>query len=62
VAQDVLLTLDPDDIEEPHAQRLVGDDVVASADIVKYEEGSDLRGEERGRFAEERAARMAAAE
>jgi glutamine amidotransferase len=62
VAQDVLLTLDPDDIEEPHAQRLVGDAVVAKADIVKYEEGSDLRGEERGRFAEERAARMAAAE
>jgi hypothetical protein len=62
VAQDVLLTLDPDDIEEPHAERLVGDDFVARADIVKYEEGSDLRGEERGKFAEERAARMAAAE
>ena len=29
---------------------------------MKFEEGSDLRGEERGRFAEERAARMAAAE
>lgn len=62
VAQDVLLTLDPDDIEEPHAERLVGDEWVARAEIVKFEEGSDLRGEERGRFAEERAARMAAAE
>jgi predicted glutamine amidotransferase len=62
VAQDVLLTLDPDDVEEPHAERLVGDAVMARADIVKYEEGSDLRGEERGKFAEERAARMAAAE
>jgi predicted glutamine amidotransferase len=62
VAQDVLLTLDPDDIEEPHAERLVGDGLVARADIKKYEEGSGLRGEERGRFAEERAARMAVAE
>ncbi len=62
VAQDVLLTLDPDDVEEPHAERLVGDTWVKRADIVKFEEGSGLRGEERGRFAEERAARMAAAE
>jgi predicted glutamine amidotransferase len=62
VAQDVLLTLDPADVEEPHAERLVGDEVMARADIVKYEEGSELRGEERGKFAEERAARMAAAE
>ena len=58
VAQDVLLTLDPDDVEEPHAERLVGDTWVERADIVKFEEGSGLRGEERGRFAEERAARM----
>ena len=62
VAQDVLLTLDPRDIEEPHARRLVGDEMMARADIVKYEEGSELRGEARGRFAEERAARMVAAE
>jgi predicted glutamine amidotransferase len=62
VAQDVLLTLDPDDVEEPHAERLVGDEMVARADIVKYEDGSELRGEERGKFAEERAARVAAAE
>jgi predicted glutamine amidotransferase len=62
VAQDVLLTLDPKDVEEPHAERLVGDVMVARADIVKFEEGAQLRGEERGKFAEERAARMAAAE
>jgi predicted glutamine amidotransferase len=62
VAQDVLLTLDPHDVEEPHAERLVGDALVEKADIVKFTEGHDLRGEERGRFAEERAARLAAAE
>ncbi|HEY7631125.1 MAG TPA: class II glutamine amidotransferase [Thermoleophilaceae bacterium] len=62
VAQDVLLTLDPRDVEEPHAERLVGDELVERADITKFTEGHELRGEERGRFAEERAARMAAAE
>jgi predicted glutamine amidotransferase len=62
VAQDVLLTLDPHDVEEPHAERLVGDALVERADIVKFTEGHDLRGEERGRFAAERAARLAAAE
>jgi predicted glutamine amidotransferase len=62
VAQDVLLILDPHDVEEPHAQRLVGDALVEKADIVKFSEGHDLRGEERGRFAAERAARLAAAE
>jgi glutamine amidotransferase len=62
VAQDVLLTLDPRDVEEPHAERLVGDALLERAEIVKFTEGHDLRGEERGRFAEERAARLAAAE
>jgi predicted glutamine amidotransferase len=33
VKQDVLLVLDPDDPEVPHAERLVGDDLVACADI-----------------------------
>ena len=61
VQQDVLLTLDPDDLEEPHAERLVGDDVVARAHIQKFEEGTGLRGAERGAFAAERAARLAAA-
>jgi predicted glutamine amidotransferase len=62
VAQDVLLTLDPGDVEEPRAERLVGDALVERADIVRFTEGHDLRGDERGRFAAERAARLAAAE
>jgi predicted glutamine amidotransferase len=61
VRQDCLLTLDPNDLEEPHAERLLGDEIVASADIRKFEEGQDLRGAERGAFAAERAARMTAA-
>ena len=61
VQQDVLLTLDPDDLEEPHSERLLGDDLVARADIRRFEEGAELRGAERGAFAAERAARIAAA-
>ena len=61
VQQDVLLTLDPEDLEEPHAERLLGDELVARADIRKFEEGAELRGAERGAFAAERAARIAAA-
>lgn len=61
VQQDVLLVLDPDDLEEPQAERLLGDELVAEADIRKFEEGAELRGEERGAFAAERAARIAAA-
>jgi predicted glutamine amidotransferase len=60
VQQDVLLTLHPDDLEEPHAERLIGDDALARADIQKFEEGSHLRGAERGIFAAQRAARLAA--
>ena len=62
VAQDVLLTLDPRDVEEPRAQRLVGEELVERAEIVRFTEGHELRGEERGRFAAERAARLAASE
>ena len=61
VRQDVLLVLDPDDVEEPHAERLVGDDAVARARIQKFNDGLGLRGAERGAFAEERAARLASA-
>ncbi|MGI9094339.1 MAG: class II glutamine amidotransferase [Thermoleophilaceae bacterium] len=61
VAQDVLLTLNPSDLEEPHAERLLGDDLVALAHIDALEEQKDLRGAERGAFAAERAARVAAA-
>ena len=60
VQEDVLLTVDPADLEEPHAERLVGDALVERAQITGFEEGADLRGEERGTFAAERAARMAA--
>ena len=61
VHDDVLLTLDPKDAEEPHAERLVGDEVVARAEIRKFEEGTGLRGAARGAFAAERAARMTGA-
>ena len=60
VQQDVLLVLDPDDLEEPHAERLLGEEVVARAEIRKFQEGAGLRGAERGAFAAERAARQAA--
>ena len=61
VQQDVLLVLDPDDLEEPHAERLLGDELVARADIRKFEEGKGLRGAERGEFAAARAKEAAAA-
>jgi predicted glutamine amidotransferase len=61
VQQDVLLVLDPQDVEEPHAERLVGDAKMAEAQIQRFHDGSDLQGAERGRFAAERAARMGAA-
>jgi predicted glutamine amidotransferase len=61
VADDVLLILDPRDVVEPHAERLLGDEIVARADIQKFEAGHGLRGAERGAFAAERAARTAAA-
>ena len=61
VRQDVLLTLDPDNLDEPHAERLLGDDLVARADIRRFEEGAALRGAERGAFAAQRAARITAA-
>ena len=33
VQQDVLLTLDPNDLEEPHAERLLGDELLEKAEI-----------------------------
>ena len=60
VQQDVLLVLDPEDLEEPHAERLLGDELVRRADIRRFQEGQHLRGAARGAFAAERAARMAA--
>lgn len=61
VGQDVLLCLDPSDLEEPHAERLLGDELVRRAHIDPLEEQKHLRGTERGSFAAERAARVAAA-
>jgi predicted glutamine amidotransferase len=55
VQQDVLLVLDPDDLEEPHAERLVGDDLLSRAEIRKVDGTPHLRGEARGRVAAERA-------
>jgi predicted glutamine amidotransferase len=55
VQQDVLLVLDPNDLEEPHAERLVGDDLLAGADIRRLEDGAHLRGAARGAAAAERA-------
>lgn len=60
VQQDVLLVADPRDLEEPHAERLVGDALMAQADIREFSEGSHLRGRERGEFAAARAERLAA--
>ena len=37
VQQDVLLTLDPKDLEEPHAERLLGDELVGRAQIQKVD-------------------------
>lgn len=59
VQQDVLLVCDPRDPEEPHAERLVGDSVVARAHIDPFDDGSELTGHERGKFAAQRAAKLA---
>ena len=37
VQQDVLLVLDPDDLEEPHAERLIGDELLAQARVQKID-------------------------
>ena len=58
VQQDVLLVLDPSDPDGPHAERLLGDELVARARVVKLEDGAHLRGAERGDFAAQRAARL----
>jgi predicted glutamine amidotransferase len=61
VQQDVLLVLDPFEGDEPHAERLVGDEALDRARIVEFEAGTGLRGDERGAFAAERAAKLAGA-
>jgi hypothetical protein len=42
-------------------QRLLGDAGVDRADVMKFEQGSELRGRERGEFAAQRAADLQAA-
>lgn len=61
VQQDVLLTLDPARLDEPHAERLLGDELVKRAEIDPLEQGKHLSGAERGAFAAKRAAQVAAA-
>jgi predicted glutamine amidotransferase len=62
VQQDVLLVLDPDDLEEPHAERLIGDELLSQAEIRKIDAAPHLRGEERGQVAAERARATVAGE
>ena len=59
VHDDVLLILDPQNLDEPHAEALVGDEWVRRAEIVPLEDGKHLRGAERGDFAAARAADIA---
>ncbi len=61
VGQDVLLTLDPEDLEEPHAERLLGDEITRTADIRRVDKAPHLRGAERGAAAAERARSAASA-
>ena len=60
VQQDVLLILNPENPESPHAERLVGNKFIEQAQIEEFEQGQHLRGDARGKFAAERAARLAA--
>ena len=61
VEQDVLLVLEPGSrMGEPHAERLLGDELAATARLDPLNQGAELTGEDRGRFAAERAQRIAA--
>lgn len=55
VQQDVLLTIDPDQPDEVHAERLLGDMLAGVARIEKLEPDQTLKGEERGEWAAKRA-------
>jgi glutamine amidotransferase len=55
VQQDVLLVLDPDDLEQPHAERLIGDELLEEARVQKVDTQAHLRGQARGAAAAERA-------
>lgn len=51
VQQDVLLTLDPEQPDEVHAERLIGDMLLQTARIERLEPDSAMRGNERGDWA-----------
>ena len=53
VQQDVLLVLDPDDLDGPHAERLIGDELVADTRIRRIDTQAHLRGHARGAAAAE---------
>jgi predicted glutamine amidotransferase len=55
VQQDVLLVLDPDDLDAPHAERLLGDELLAEARVQMVDMQAHLRGEARGEAAAESA-------
>lgn len=59
VQQDVLLTLDPESPEEVHAERLIGDTLLETAQIERLEPDQDIRGAERGEWAERFATQVA---
>jgi len=62
VGQDVLLVLEPASrLAEPHAERLLGDELSSRAQLDPLNEGAERTGEERGRSAAERALRIAGA-
>lgn len=60
VQQDVIVVIDPDDLEEPHAERLLGDDLAAQGELDPLEPPPGLRGATRGEFAAGQAARIMA--
>lgn len=57
--QDVLLTLDPENPEDVHAERLLGDMLLESARIERLEPDAALKGAARGQWAAEHAALLA---
>ena len=62
VGQDVLLVLEPASrLGAPHAERLLGDELSSRARLDPLNQGAGLTGEECGRFAAERALRIAGA-
>jgi predicted glutamine amidotransferase len=55
VQQDVLLVLDPDDLQQPHAERPIVGELLSAARVQRVDHQAHLRGEARGEVAAERA-------